>query len=471
VASQRLTRSERLSPNFAVLDRISSLVIVAMAMSGMAGFVFVAQSRDMTLPLLAVVGMVLALFVVVRPEIGVAVLILSAATVRVSVSTGTGTPIVASLAVAGLLIGGWTVHRILHKQELILLPASILVPAAMLSGATLFSLIWGRLSLDPRVTYYSGFVQVQIAAAGLTIISIGLLIVGADLLRDRRLRTVVIGVLIVAGVIALPFRWIATPAPMVNTAGLFGIWFVAHCWANALVNKRLPDLARFGLGALAVAWLMMAMTIEQSWVSGWLPALIGMMGVTIAARPRLGRVIMLLGVVAIAFYNSLFYQILVTNQQHEGSLGGEFGRLELWKRNLEVVSDHLIFGTGPAGYALYYVTFLPDRAMSTHSNYVDVLAQNGVIGLLGLIGLLVALLVLGKRLLPIAEDPIDRATVAAIVGGLPAVAASLWLGDWLIPFVYNQTLAGFDHAVYSWIMFAMLCGLATQMRQERASHG
>jgi hypothetical protein len=38
----------------------------------------------------------------------------------------------------------------------------------------------------------------------------------------------------------------------------------------------------------------------------------------------------------------------------------------------------------------------------------------------------------------------------------------------LIPFVYNQTIAGFDHAVYSWLMLAMLCGLIAQVRAQPA---
>ncbi|HEX5167413.1 MAG TPA: hypothetical protein VFV93_18535, partial [Thermomicrobiales bacterium] len=116
---------------------------------------------------------------------------------------------------------------------------------------------------------------------------------------------------------------------------------------------------------------------------------------------------------------------------------------------------------------LYYVTFLPDKAMSTHSNYVDVLAQTGVFGLLSLLALFVALFALNRRVLRVTRHAEDRATAAAIAGGIPAVAVSLWLGDWLIPFVYNQTLAGFDHAVYSWLMFAVLCGLATQLRLDR----
>jgi hypothetical protein len=258
---------------------------------------------------------------------------------------------------------------------------------------------------------------------------------------------------------------------VVNTAGIFGLWFVAICWAHAVTNRRLPDIVRALLGALAIGWLAMAMIRETAWVSGWLPALIACIAVTIAARPRLGLVLALIGVLIVAFYNSLFYVMLVTQQEQDGSLGGEFGRLQLWQRNLEVIHGHLLFGTGPAGYALYYMTFVPDRAMSTHSNYVDTLAQYGVAGLLGLVTLLFGLWMLSHRVLPNVTDGFDRATCTAVCGAIPGVAVSLWLGDWLIPFIYNQTIAGFDHSVYSWLMFAMVGGLYMQLKSESEPDG
>jgi hypothetical protein len=66
--------------------------------------------------------------------------------------------------------------------------------------------------------------------------------------------------------------------------------------------------------------------------------------------------------------------------------------------------------------------------------------------------------------LPTLTDGSDRATCGAVLGALPAVAQAMMLGDWVIPFVYNQTIAGFDHAAYTWLMFAILCGLWAQGR-------
>jgi hypothetical protein len=40
----------------------------------------------------------------------------------------------------------------------------------------------------------------------------------------------------------------------------------------------------------------------------------------------------------------------------------------------------------------------------------------------------------------------------------------------VIPFVYNQTIAGFDHSVYTWLMFAVLCGLWAQLRNPVSNY-
>jgi hypothetical protein len=427
--------------------------------------VFTLQSRGVLLFLLAVAFGCMGLLCIIRPVIGMLGVAICAAVVRVSVGTGTDSALVASLVVATGLVGAWILHNMLQHKRLLYLPWWIVVPALTLSAFTCFSLLWGRLTLDPRIVYPTNFIRVQIAAAALVIISVALLFVGADLLRSRDLRRAMVAVLIVIGFIDLPFRFMRNDLSLVNTGGIFGIWFVALCWANALGNRQLHNALRVVLGIGALGWLAMAATVEGDWVSGWLPPLIALFAVTLVVRPRLGVVLALAGIIVGAAYYSVFYNVLVTQQEQQGSLGGEFGRLELWQRNLSAIEGHVLFGTGPAGYALYYVTFFPSQAMSTHSNFVDTLAQFGVGGLLSFLALLVSIWVIARQAFARLVSSEDRAICAAVVGGVPAVAFSLWLGDWLIPFVYNQTIAGFDHAVYSWLMFATVCGLWAQSRE------
>lgn len=423
-------------------------------------------TRDALLPLLVLTFGCLGLLVVVHPVLGLPALVVSAAIIDVSIDTGTGTPIVASLLCGAAVVGGWAVHRVLVRRTLWTVPRLVSLWSLLLIGAMGFAFLWGRATLDPRITMPENFYRVQLAQYGLFIISLGLLFVGGDLLRDRGRRNLLVGGMIAIGCAALPFRWFGDVPFSLNSAGIFGLWFIALTWSNALVNDRISTVWRFALAAVSIGWLLMAIVREGSWVSGWLPGLIAILAVTIIARPRLGVVVSLIAALALLGYFSVFYDLLITTQAAEGSIGGPFGRLALIERNIGFLGTRLLIGIGPAGYALYYVAFIPHEAMSTHNNYIEVLAQGGVVALVSLIGLLGTLFVLGVRKLRTISEGVDRAQVAAVIGALPGLMVALNLGDWLLPFVYNQTIAGFNHSVYSWLMLAMLCGLLAQPNER-----
>ncbi|HEX5164079.1 MAG TPA: hypothetical protein VFV93_01685 [Thermomicrobiales bacterium] len=471
-------RRQPVVPDLNSVRQFSVLPVVIGGVLFIAYAILYLQLRQTLLPMMAVCGLCLSVLIVIRPAIGLIAVIACAAVVRVTIGTGAGTDsvIVASLASAFALVAGWTVHRMLHRRSLILLPRFVAIPGALFIVFTIFSLMWGRITLDPRVNFYPAFLRVQLAAAALSIVSVGIVFVGADLLRHRSTRGALIGFYIAAGFLALPLRSFSLGAigeqlSFINTRGLFGLWFVAICSAFGVAGGSRPLVVRLALIGGAVGWVMMAFFREGSWVSGWLPAVIAMVITTLLARPKIGVPLLIAALIGVTAYYSVVYDSLVTQQEKEGSLGGEFGRIELWQRNLEVIGPRVWLGTGPAGYALYYVTLVPNEAMSTHSNYIDVLAQNGAPGLLSLLGLLGGIGIMGVQTLRRVADDDDRALSCAVLGGLPAVMVAIWFGDWLIPFVYNQTIAGFDHSVYSWLMFATLAGLYAQYRTTSEQSG
>jgi hypothetical protein len=453
-----------------------ALLLLGLFGIGSIAFVVIAlASAGAILPMIALSAVCLGALVVVRPEVGIVAIVLCASLVKLEIGTGTGSAIVTSLLAACVLVVGWAAHRMLHKKKLNLLPRWLTVSIVSLTGFTFLSWIWGHLTLDPRIIYPENFYRVQMAQAALIVISASLLFVGGDLFRSRSLRNVLAGFLIVIGMVDLLIRAVVPESASsllsgttINTFGLFGVWFVALCWANAVLNVRLSVPVRLLLAAFAFGWLAQAILVDGDWVSGWLPPAIAMIVISFIAGPRVAVPFVLGLFVLISTSFSYVYYLLVTSQIAEGSIGGNFGRIELWKRNIELSMDWLLLGSGPAGYVLYYVTFIPNEAMSTHSNYIDLLSQIGVGGVLSFVLLLVGLLVLGFRTWPHLNNPTDRAICAAVLGGVPAVMAGLWLGDWLIPFVYNQTIAGFNHSVYSWLMLAILSGLIVQhLPQER----
>jgi hypothetical protein len=56
---------------------------------------------------------------------------------------------------------------------------------------------------------------------------------------------------------------------------------------------------------------------------------------------------------------------------------------------------------------------------------------------------------------------------------LVANGPGMMLGDWMLPFAYNETIAGFDNAVLSWVMFGGMVALgsfAGSATSQKESH-
>ena len=56
-----------------------------------------------------------------------------------------------------------------------------------------------------------------------------------------------------------------------------------------------------------------------------------------------------------------------------------------------------------------------------------------------------------------------KAYTMGVLGSFIAMlVGSFFFADWLIPFVYNITITGFSHSVYSWIFIGTVLGLYFQ---------
>ena len=133
-------------------------------------------------------------------------------------------------------------------------------------------------------------------------------------------------------------------------------------------------------------------------------------------------------------------------------------RFAAWAQNWQISSNHWLFGTGPAGYAAYYMTYWPSQGMATHSNYIDIFSQNGIVGLFFCLWFFLGLAWYGFKLTLKFNQRFDfwESVVTAVFAGSIAVMVMMAFGDWLFPFAYTQTISGFDHAVYSWLLLALL---------------
>ncbi len=162
-------------------------------------------------------------------------------------------------------------------------------------------------------------------------------------------------------------------------------------------------------------------------------------------------------VAGVVIFGVLNTNMLTRAFEAEYSRSGET-RFDAWTTNLNITRKHILFGTGPAGYAAYYMTYIPFGGMATHSNYIDILAQTGIVGFifyvwffiaLAIQGLKVALRVRGRR------DFVESLANAAFAGTLGCIVMMAF-GDWLIPFAYTQSITGYDYIVYSWLFMGTI---------------
>ncbi len=414
--------------------------------------------------LLAAVAMLPALLIVLRwPEYGVPALLLTAAFVRVTLPTGTQSRIVASLVLTALLVALWLLRQFVEKRPW-LRPAPVFRPLMAILGVSVISYIWGLIFRDPLVNPWRTWPIVQIAALAVMLLLPGALILTVNTIPNLRWMKVLWGTMIGIGIIALLAKGIRTDVRWINTGGLFSLWFVSLLYGQILFNRELSTPFRLAFAGLLALWLYDRMVLNAHWLAGWVPPLFSI-GVLTFLKSRRGFVaFFLLAVAFLVLYRSSYIQELIAGESAESGVT----RLAAWAVNWRVTSRHFLFGTGPAGYAVYYVSYFPHEAMATHSNYIDILSQLGIVGLACYLWFLGAALTTGLRLQRAlrGESGFAEGLAAGTLGGTCGVILAMALGDWLIPFVYTQTIAGFDYAVYSWVWMGVMVRLAEQVKER-----
>jgi O-antigen ligase len=283
---------------------------------------------------------------------------------------------------------------------------------------------------------------------------------------DLKLLKAMVVLMLVAGTLGLIRQYGLGQIP-INISGLFTMWIISLSTGLALFMYRMHWFKRAMLLALAGVWIYWGFGLHISWLAGWLPGFVAL-AVLAFMRSRVLFIGLLIVLVIFIGVNADYY--LGNVVEAEANESGHT-RMDAWAVNWRVTGKHLLFGTGPAGYAAYYMSYFPDDAMATHSNYIDVLAQFGVVGFAFYIWFFFVLAWRGYRLclrLRGRGDFSEGLANAALAGTISGII-SMGFGDWLLPFTYTQTIAGFDYAVYNWLFMGTILVLERLTLTESGS--
>ena len=240
-----------------------------------------------------------------------------------------------------------------------------------------------------------------------------------------------------------------------NSQGLLSTWCISFALALALFNRRLSWLWRGLLFVYAAGWVYWGFYLRTSWLAGWVPAFVA---VAVIAFLRSQKLFVIVAIVIAVGAGGYYWRTSFEAETQESG----YTRLAAYAVNWRITSRHLLFGTGPAGYASYYMSYFPTEAMASHSNYIDILAQTGIVGLFFFLWFLGAQAWGGYKLRRElwGQGSFAESMSVAVLAGTAGCVVAMALGDWVTPFAYTQGIVGFDLAMLNWLFMGSLWALS-----------
>jgi len=421
------------------------------------------------------------LAVVKRLEVGIAAMLLAGVFVRFRIPTGTASEIVISLVICAGCIALWVIHMLVIKKHLALKPAATNVPLLAFMATVAISWVWSRAFRDVLV-HETGHPLVSVVASLVMILLPGCFLLVANNIRNVRWLQALVWILLGEGLAVLfvdlgsafgvgPILALRTFLSTngflhVNSQGLLSMWCLSCALALAFFNQRLNWLWKSLLLVYAAGWVYWGFFLRTSWLSGWVPALTAAAVVTFMRSKKLFAVLAIVVLVGAGGYYWGTY--LEAETQESGHT-----RLAAYEVNWRVTGKHLLFGTGPAGYASYYMSYFPTEAMASHSNYIDIIAQTGILGSFFILWFFGAQ-AWGNyklRLKLQGQGNFAESLSVAVLGGTAGCIIAMALGDWLLPFAYTQGIIGFDLAMLNWLFMGSLWALRHNLASGASTTG
>jgi O-antigen ligase len=356
------------------------------------------------------------------------------------------TVLVLAASVGALRVKSAAVSRVLRAH------ARLFATLAVMILWFLVSLVWER---DPAVgesnvlgLVSSGLLMVAIATMAATpravrLITLGLVVGGTITvlygLIDTQVLTPDTGALSSA---AASGRRIAGTGGLFDPNQLAAALVPALVLAGAMMGVYRRREQRIGLAlAIVVMALGLASTESRGGIIGTLVAVVAALLLFKGRRRQL-----LLGVVAVAMTLGVWFTVnpaaftRITNYD-----GGGSGRTELWRLAWAMTKQQPITGVGYGGFQsqapryersvgpLQYLAVTVEQPKVVHNTYLEVLTEDGIIGLALLLGVIVASLRAGY----IAAELFDRRgspafaalARAVVVGAIGLLAACFFLSS------------------------------------------
>jgi O-antigen ligase len=399
-----------------------------------------------------------AVFLLRRPGMGLVLLVVTGLAVPLSIGTGTNTTLNPVVVLIPVLTGLWVLDMAVRRKSIRLHHHLAVYLALGLAAVAVLAFIAGQL---PWFDLPGAGLAPQLGGLAVYLLSVAAFLLAAHVLDERRLQYLVYAFLAV-GAIYMIARALPPLGPILrlftngSSGSVFWIWLAALSGGLALFHRTLDFRWRLALAGLATATFIVGYFIGGEWASGWAPPLVALLLLLWLRYPRWGWIALFVAAL-LFFINFERFWFLATDNE------AWLARRQAWQIVLDTVKVNPIIGLGPSNYYFYVQQAeisgwggVWNVEFSSHNNWVDIIAQTGLLGLLVFLAFAGVMGRVGLRLFAALPDGFPRAYAAACLAGLVATLISGLLGDWFLPFVYNIGLAGMRSSILFWVFMGGL---------------
>jgi len=418
-----------------------------------AALVFLALRRQFTLAVYLLVGVSQILVFLRWPSLG---LLVAAVVGMVIPFVGPSGSNITMILVA-LLLGLWLLDMVVNQHQIRQVASRTTWPLLSFLVVAFFSFGIGQLSWLPFTQHAP--MGAQLGGLSIFVLSAGAFLLVANQVKDLGwLRRITWAFLILGGFSVvfrsiLPELGLPTKGWFQQMGSVFYIWLVAMAFSQAAFNQDLHPGWRLALSGLVLITLYVLLSLKFADKSGWIPCLVCIIAIIGFRSWRAGLALLFLVAVS-AYYLT---PVVISSDVYSVST-----RLDAWQIIFQIIKINPLVGTGIANY-YWYTPLFPIRgyevSFSSHNNYLDILAQTGLVGFACFLWFLWETGRLGWRLRDKVPSGFARAYVYGALGGLVGMIAVGMFGDWVLPFFYNIGLDGFRSSMLGWLFLGGLVSL------------
>lgn len=481
----QLTQPKR-TPSWPRLERATAIQGgIMLAVLALCGFVGIMSYRlRLDLVLLGLLGLggvtVFLLFIYHHWELALTLLVALSPFINKGIRGGGANSYISfTMLFVTAAFGVWLFRLLSRPDEARPARNELNLPIILFTIALLMSWLVGYFVLDWRIRLPADVIIVQAGQFVIYTLSLAAFLltannpVSARWLRRIVLVVIVIGVITMVGQTVFGHRLDRIFRSMRGAALM---WPVVFIFGQLLFNPRLKNHWRIaGWGVLAV-WAVWALTFQFAWKSAWVPAAMSF-ALMLWFKDR--RLALLLGVVGAVIGGILYFNTTYIFNQALAREDASLNRPLIWYDVARMANRSPVFGLGLANYEYYWFdpTFEsasieefnwanPARySPPSHSMLVDIYAQAGIFGTLTFLYLIAGAVSLSWRARRWFPPGFHQGYVYAVGTGFVSMfVVSVFIGDWLLPFVYNINISGFQHSVYSWLFLGTLVALDPAVR-------